>query len=257
MISITDTQVQAAIAALLWPFVRTLALMQTAPAFSHRSVPQRFRIGLSLLISVLIAPSLPASAVDAFSGAGLLLLLQQIIVGASLGFGLRVIFSAFEMAGDLVGMQMGLGFASFIDPQRNAPSPLLSTFLMMSATLVFLSTNGHLALLMTLGESFRLIPIAPTPLQGLDWIKLAGLGSIVFSAGLQLALPVLAAVLSINIALGFVSRSAPQLNVFSLGFAVTLLAGLLTLWLTLSVLAGPMERITSIAVPYFKASAVR
>ncbi len=252
MIHFTDAQIHATIAALLWPFVRTLALIQTAPFFGHRAVPQRVKIGLALLISILVAPEAPAVSVDAFSGTGLLLLLQQLIVGMAMGFGLRIVFAAFELAGDLVGLQMGLGFASFLDPQRGAPSPLLATFLMLCALLAFLATDGHLTLLLTLGESFQIIPISPHPLQHLDWIKLAGLGAIVFSSGIQIGLPVLAAVLSINIALGFVSRSAPQLNIFNLGFAITLLAGLLLWWLTLGVMAGPMERIVGIAVPYFK-----
>jgi flagellar biosynthetic protein FliR len=257
MISFTDADVYALFSMLLWPFVRVLALIQTAPVFSHRVVPQRVKIGLALLISFLIAPSVPgATAVDAFSATGLMLLLQQVIVGAAMGFGLRAIFGAFELAGDLMGMQMGLGFASFIDPQRGTPSPLLSTLLFMIAMLVFLSTNTHLALLMQLSESFRLIPISPHPLANIDWMRLAGLGSIVFATGLQLALPVLAAVLSINIALGFVSRSAPQLNIFSLGFAITLLAGMLLLWLALSVMGGPMEHIVDLPVPYFKTAVV-
>lgn len=257
MLSFTDADIHAAIAALLWPFVRTLALVQTAPVFGHRAVPQRVKVGLALLISFLVAPAVPPAPVDAFSGTGLLLLLQQIIVGAAMGFGLRAVFAAFELAGDLVGLQMGLGFASFLDPQRGAPSPLLANFLMLSAMLAFLATDGHLTLLLTLGDSFRIIPVTPHPLDNLDWMRLANLGTIVFAGGLQIALPVLAAVLSINIALGFVSRSAPQLNIFNLGFAVTLLAGLLLLWLTFSVLAGPMERIVGIAVPYFKTAVIR
>ncbi|VCU69945.1 Flagellar biosynthetic protein FliR [Pigmentiphaga humi] len=256
MLSVTDAQVHAAIAALLWPFVRTLALIQTAPVFGHRAVPQRVKIGLALLISLLVAPGIPAQPVDAFSAAGMLLLLQQIIVGAAMGFGLRAVFAAFELAGDLVGLQMGLGFASFLDPQRGAPSPLLGTFFMLCAMLAFLSTDGHLTLLLALGESFRIIPISPHPLDNLDWMRLADLGAVMFASGLQIALPVLAAILSINIALGFVSRSAPQLNIFNLGFAVTLLAGLAVLWLTLSVLSGPTERIVGIAVPYFKSAVV-
>jgi len=252
VISFTDAEVQAAIASLLWPFIRILALIQTAPIFGHRAVPQRAKIGLSALITILVAPLTQAPVVDAFSATGLLLLFQQIIVGVSMGFGLRAIFGAFEMAGDLIGLQMGLGFASFLDPQRNAPSPLLSTFLMMCAMLVFLSTDGHLTLLMTLADSFTVLPIAPSPLSGLDWMKLAGLGTIVFAAGVQIALPVLAAVLALNIALGFVSRSAPQLNIFALGFAITLLAGMLLLWLALGLMAGPIERIVGIPIPYFK-----
>lgn len=254
MFTFTDAQAYALIGGILWPFVRVLALIESAPVFSHRAVPQTFKIGLAFVISLIIAPVTPApeTLVDAFSLNGLMMLLQQIVVGASMGFGLSAIFGAFEMAGDLIGMQMGLGFASFIDPQRGTPSPVIATALMMIAMLAFLGSDSHLVFLMALGESFHIMPISPHPLENLDWMRLAALGTIVFSSGLQIALPVMAAVLSINIALGFMSRSAPQMNLFNLGFAITLLAGLLLLWLVMGVMAGPVEHLVNVPVPYFK-----
>lgn len=254
MFSISEAAVQAALGSLLWPFVRTLTLISTAPVFGHRAIPARVKVLLSFLIALLIAPGLPAVPVDAFSLSGLLLLLQQILVGACMGFGLRAIFASFEVAGDLIGLQMGLGFASFIDPARGTPSPLLATCFVMMAMLVFMATDGHLNLLLMLGESFSLIPISPDPLANLDWMQLAGLGAVVFALGLQIALPVLAAVLAINIAMGFMSRSAPQFSIFNLGFAITLMAGMIFLWLALGVLAVPFERVTGIAVPYFRSA---
>src|SRR5690606_16505062 len=178
MLSFSEAAVQAALGSLLWPFVRALAMISTAPVFGHRAIPARVKVVLSLLIALLIAPSLPSVPVDAFSLNGLLLLLQQILVGACMGFGLRAIFASFEVAGDLIGLQMGLGFASFLDPARGTPSPLLATCFVMLANLVFMATDGHLNLLFMLAESFTLIPVAAQPLAGLDWMQLAGLGAV-------------------------------------------------------------------------------
>lgn len=253
MLSFSDAELQLLFATYMWPFMRCLAMVQTAPVFSHRAIPQRVKLGLAVLLAVIIGPALPTTAViDPFSGAGILMVVQQFVVGAAIGFGLRVVFAAFELAGDLMGLQMGLGFASFLDPARNAPSPVLSTFLMLTATLVFMSVDGHLTLIVTLVESFNAIPVGPSPLAAIDWMRMATLGSLVFSSGVQLALPVMGSVMMINIALGFVSRSAPQLSIFNIGFAITLLAGMLALWVSLGAMAGPISRITTMGVPYLK-----
>ncbi len=250
MITISDAELQALLTGFLWPFLRVAAMIQTAPFFGHPSIPRRVKISLAVLISIVIAPLIEVPNIDPFSGAGLLALLQQFIVGAVIGYSLRIVFAAFELAGDLIGMQMGLGFASFIDPARNAPSPLLATFLIFTATVVFVASNGHLVLVQTLVESFVAIPVSAQPLAGLDWQKLAGLGVVLFAAGVQIALPVLAAVLALNIGMGFISRSAPQLSVFSVGFAFTLLGGMVMLFVAILAMAGPMEQITGLKVPY-------
>lgn len=253
MLSFSDAQLQVLFATYMWPFMRCLAMVQTAPVFGHRAIPQRVKISLAFMLAVIIGPAVPPnSIIDPFSGTGILMVLQQFIVGAALGFGLRVVFAAFELAGDLIGLQMGLGFASFLDPQRNAPSPILATFLMLTATCVFMSIDGHLTLIVTLVESFNTIPVGPSPLASIDWMRMAGLGTLVFSSGVQIALPVMGSVLALNIALGFISRSAPQLSIFNIGFAITLIAGMLALWITLGAMAGPISRITSMGVPYLR-----
>lgn len=248
MFSFTDAELQRWLGMVIWPFFRLLAFIGTAPFFSHPMILGRVKIGLAGLMAFLIAPSISSPGIELFSGAGILTLLQQILIGASLGFSLRIIFSLFELAGDLIGLQMGLGFASFLDPQRNAPSPILGTLLLQIAILVFLASNAHLTLLATLCESFRILPASPLQTNTLNSMKLANLGSLVFSMGLQIALPVLAATLAINLGLGILSRSAPQLNLFSLGFAITLIAGMLAIFLSLGVMVGPMQNITQMIV---------
>jgi flagellar biosynthetic protein FliR len=253
VLSFSDTEVQLLFATYMWPFMRCLAMVQTAPVFSHRAIPQRVKLALAFMLAVIIGPAVGAqSVVDPFSGAGILMVVQQFVVGAAIGFGLRVVFAAFELAGDLIGLQMGLGFASFLDPARNAPSPVLATFLMLTATLVFMSIDGHLTLIVTLVESFTTIPVGPSPLAAIDWMRMAHLGTLVFSSGVQLALPVMGSVLMLNIALGFISRSAPQLSIFNIGFAITLMAGMLALWVTLGAMVGPISRITTMGVPYLR-----
>lgn len=250
MFTISEAELLAFLTSFLWPLLRVAAMIQTAPFFGHPAIPARVKIALAVLIALVIAPLVEVPPIDPFSGAGVLLIFQQFVVGAVIGYGLRIVFAAFELAGDLIGLQMGLGFASFLDPARNAPSPLLATFLIFSATMVFIASNGHLVLIHTLVESFAAVPVAPRPFAGIDWMALAGLGVIVFAAGVQIALPVLAAVLALNIGMGFISRSAPQLSIFAVGFGFTLLGGMVMLYIALLSMAVPIERLTGLAVPY-------
>lgn len=227
MLSVTSAQLAGWIAAFVWPFARVLALISVAPVLGHASIPARVKIGLAALIAVALAPALPPPPANAFEDWNAInLLLAQTGIGLALGFTLRVIFAAFEMAGDLIGMEMGLSFATFVDPQNSSQTPLLGSFFGIVATLVFLSIDGHLRLLMALGDSFTLFPVGADALSHAPLRELARLGSELFRIGLHLALPVLTALLVCNLALGILTRAAPQLNLLSVGFPVTLLTGL-------------------------------
>ena len=242
MLTLTSAQIEAMMGAFFWPFVRVLALVMSAPVFGHRSVPRRVKVGLAALITLLVAPGLPAppplSQDDAF-----LLLIQQMLIGIALGFAMQVAFAAVQLAGDLIGMQMGLSFANFIDPQHSGQSPVLGMMLGLFATLIFLSIDGHLLLVAALAESFRLAPIGLEPLWGARWAGLLGWGGQLFRIGLHLALPLLAAMLAVNIALGILTRAAPQLNLFSIGFPVALIAGIAMFALLLPYLGGPIQAV--------------
>lgn len=242
MFSFSSADIELWLSSFIWPFVRVLALFTAAPVFSHRAFPRRARIGLALMITLIIAPLLkvaPSSAL--FSPDGLLLLLQQLLVGFSIGFSVRLIFAAIEAAGDLIGLQMGLSFATFIDPQHNQQAPIVGSFLGILASLVFFSVNGHLILLTTLVESFQTAPIAIDGLTHMQPQALVAQGSIIFSLGMHLALPMIAAVMIANIALGLLSRAAPQLNIFAIGFPLTLMIGFWTLWMALPFLGNMIE----------------
>jgi flagellar biosynthetic protein FliR len=249
MISITSTQLTAWLAMFIFPFVRILALVASAPIVGNRQVPARIKVGLSLLLAFVVAPTVTVPpGIEPASAAGLLVLLQQLLAGLAMGFAMRLIFTAVEMCGDIAGMQMGLGFASFYDPQHASYTPVVAQFLGIIAALVFLGMDGHLAMLAALGESFRVFPISTAPPPAMALHTLAAWGGSIFVFALQLSLPLIGALLVTNMALGILARSAPQLNVFAVGFPVTLAIGFAALALSLPYFAPLLERITSMAL---------
>jgi len=245
MISVTGAQLSAWIALFIFPFVRILALVATAPVLGNKQLPARVKVGLAMLLTFLIAPTLPPvpPQLDPGSAAGLFTLVLQVLAGVVMGFVLRAIFVAVQMAGELIGMQMGLGFASFYDPQNAANTPVVGQFLQITATLVFLSLDGHLYMLAALADSFQAFPIAATPPQATAMHTLALWGGTLFADALRFAMPAIGALLTTNLALAILTRSAPQLNVFSIGFPITLTIGFVVLLLSLSYLIPTVEHI--------------
>lgn len=237
MISVTSAQLSAWLGAFIWPFFRILALVSSAPILGNPSIPVRVKVGLAVVLTLVLAPILGSMpAVEPGSAIGILILAQQIVIGVAIGFTMRIIFTAVEMAGNIAGMQMGLGFATFFDPQNAAQIPVVGTFLGLLATLLFLALNGHLYMIEVLAQSFQALPVAAQPFSAAGWRALAGWGGEIFLAGLLLSMPIMAALLITNLALGIMTRAAPQLNVFSVGFPITLAAGFVVL---------------AIALPYF------
>lgn len=246
MISFTSAQLELWLGMYAWPLVRILALFLTAPVLHDRAIPAPVKIGLSLLAALLVAPLLPpAQHVPVSSPYALPILIQQVIIGAAIGFSMRLVFAAIELAGDIIGLQMGLSFAGFISPGTGEQTPIVGSFLGIIASLIFLAVNGHLLLLATVTESFATLPIAPGLGAGPDFAALARSGGEIFRLGLHLALPVLATMLILNIGLGVLARVAPQLNVFAVGFPATLLVGMIALMLVLPYLQPLLEQLMS------------
>lgn len=244
MISISSAELNALLAAFVWPLARILALVLSAPVLGHSSLPLRARVALAVIVTVVVAPTIGSlPPVDPGSEAGLLVLAQQIVIGLALGFTMRIVFVAVEMAGELAGLQMGLGYATFFDPQSAGHVPVVGRFLGWVATLTFLALDGHLQMLYLLAVSFSMLPISPAPLDGSIFAMLAYWGAEIFRAGVLLALPLLAALLLANIALGVLTRAAPQLNLFAVGFPLTLALGLLMLGLALPFFGPVLERL--------------
>lgn len=242
MISFTSMQLEAWLAAFIFPLARILALVASAPVIGNRQVPARVKVGFAMLVTFIIAPTLDIPAdIEASSGVGLFILLQQIMVGLAMGFAMRLVFTAIDMAGDIMGMQMGLGFASFYDPVNAANTQVIAQFLGMLAALAFLSMNGHLYMLSALAESFHAFPISTQVPSAHALHTLALWGGSIFAHALRLALPLIAALLITNLALGILTRSAPQLNIFAIGFPITLVVGFATLMLSLPYFAPLLE----------------
>jgi flagellar biosynthetic protein FliR len=244
VISFSSTELNAWIVAYFFPLARILALLAAAPPFNNAALSVRVRLVLGLAISIAITPVLPAiPPIEPASGLGLLVLAQQLLIGFAMGFSLRLIFSAVDMAGNIIATQMGLGFATLYDPQNTAQTPVVSEFLGVLALLIFMAMNGHLMVIATLTQSFTAIPISVNILGNGTWLNLANAGGVVFTSGVLLALPILVALLITNIALGVLSRAAPQLNLFAVGFPVTLALGFVMLIISMSYLGAPLQQL--------------
>lgn len=244
MFTLSSDQLQVLVASFLWPLTRILGIIGTAPIFGNNSVPFMVKIALGIFLTLIIAPVVPPMpALDPVGWTGLLILVQQLIIGLCLGFTIRVTFAALELAGELIGLTMGLGFAVFFNPQSQGRSSSISQFLALIATMAFLAINGHLLILSALVESFTTLPISGEPIHAGGFFHLSLWGGKIFSTGVQLSLPVIAALLITNIALAVLTRAAPQLNLFGIGFSLTLAIGFAMLWLMLPFLAVPIEHL--------------
>jgi flagellar biosynthetic protein FliR len=249
MFSVESAQIDAWIVAFVFPLARILAFIASAPLWSNAGIPRQTRLILGIAITVALAPALPAMpAVAPASLGGLWIMFQQMLIGIGMGFAARIVFAAFDLAGEFIGFQMGLGFATFYDPLSASQTPVIAEFVNLIALLLLLSMNGHLLYFATLAQSFSAIPVSATPLANGSWLNLAELGGKIFSAGLLLALPIVVALMITNIALAVLTRAAPQLNIFALGFPLTLIGGFVALAISLNYLSGPMQGVFELAM---------
>ncbi len=207
MLQVTSEQWLSWLSLYFWPLLRVLALISTAPILSERSVPKRVKLGLAMMITFAIAPSLPANDVPVFSFFALWLAVQQILIGIALGFTMQFAFAAVRTAGEIIGLQMGLSFATFVDPASHLNMPVLARIMDMLALLLFLTFNGHLWLISLLVDTFHTLPIGGEPLNSNAFLALTKAGSLIFLNGLMLALPLITLLLTLNLALGKVRIS--------------------------------------------------
>lgn len=215
----------------LWPLFRLASFMMVIPIFGTRLVPARVRLGLALLMTILIVPLIPpVPQVEALSAGAVIITLQQILIGVGMGFVVTALWQLFVVAGQMIAMQMGLGFASMVDPANGVNVPVLSQVYTITITLLFLAMNGHLVMFDVFIESFYTLPV------GLDGLGQAGLWELahrvswMFASAMLLALPAVTAVLIVNISFGVMTRAAPQMNIFALGFPIGLIFGLFAIW---------------------------
>jgi flagellar biosynthetic protein FliR len=240
MLTFTEAQVLAWITPLLWPFLRVLALFGALPLFAQRGVPTRVRVALAFLIAFCAQATLPPMPVVALDSAdGFLTIAQQLVIGISLGFAVRIVFSAVEFAGELIGLQMGLNFAGFFNPMTGGEATATSRFFGVSVSWLFIVINGHLLLIAAVVQSFQAFPVSPEPFAFLRAVQPQVWGAEVFRLGLWIALPLVGMLLFVNLVLGIISRVAQQMNVFAIGFPITVAVGLAGILLTLPLMQAP------------------
>lgn len=233
MLELTDTQISTWVASFILPLFRVTAVLMSMPIFGTTLVPTRVRLYFALAITVVIAPGLPPMPpVNALDLSALMLVAEQILIGALMGFSLQLFFQAFVVAGQIISIQMGMAFASMIDPTNGVNTAVIGQFLTMLVTLLFLAMNGHLVVFEVLTESFTTMPVGSALLVNHFW-DIAGKLGWVLGAAMVLVLPAITALLVVNIAFGVMTRAAPQLNIFSIGFPLTLVLGLVIFWVSL------------------------
>ena len=227
MITLTQAQLEGWIGQLYWPFIRIGACLMVAPAFGALMIPPRLRLVLAGAIAYLVAPLVPhPTGIALFSLSGALVTMQQVIIGVALGFAMNVLFDAVSMGGQLLANSMGLSFAFNVDPVRGTGTPSLGQLYALLVMLTFLTLDGHLALIEMLVEGFRTLPIGTTGLSNEGLWQIVAWGTQIFSGALAVALPGVTALLIVNIAFGVMSRAAPTLNLFAVGFPISLIFGL-------------------------------
>lgn len=238
-------EIERMVAMVLLPLFRVASMLMTMPIIGTRLVPVRARLGLALAITAVLVPVLPP--VPEFEGLSVrmwILVVEQILIGTILGFTLNLLMETFVVGGQMIANQMGLGFASMTDPANGTSVVVLGQFYLMMVMLMFMAMDGHLVLIETLGASFEVLPIGATPQLSSLWsIVLAG--GWLFSAGTLMALPAVTSLLVVNFAFGVMTKAAPQLNIFAIGFPFTMVLGIFIVWASLGGFLGQYENFAS------------
>lgn len=244
LISLSTAELMSWIGTVWWPFVRMSALLWAMPVFDNPAVTPRARILLAFFLSFLAGPLLPTMpAVDPFSFDAVLLTVEQLIFGIILGLALRMLFEVLAMVGLILSMQMGLAMAMVMDPGSGDNVSLLSQLLWLMTVLLFFGLNGHLITLSIMVDSFSLWPVGASLYQ-LNLGSIIQLFGWIFAAALLIALPAVVAMLLVNLTFGVASRAAPSLNLFVLGFPMTLLLGFVAVFLTISQMGSAFSELT-------------
>tara|TARA_R110002095_G_scaffold8809_7_gene14316 strand:+ start:675 stop:1454 length:780 start_codon:yes stop_codon:yes gene_type:complete len=229
----SEQQIMLWASSFFWPLLRISSMFVSIPVFSSRFLSNKISVGAALAVTFFTVPFLPEQpAIEVLSHEGFVTGVQQILIGLIMGFVLQLVFSAVIFAGQGIAYSMGLGFASMVDPATGVSVPVISQFYLVLSTLLFLTLGGHLVLIEMLIESFHTLPIGIEGIERSDLWSVIAWSSRLFSAGLLMALPAMTSLLMVNIAFGVVTKAAPQLNIFAVGFPITLILGALLMWLT-------------------------
>ena len=228
------TGVLSSIEAAFGPFLRASAMFYAAPVFSARALPTPLRVLLAASVSLLVVPFLPeVAAFEPLSLEGLLRIAQEVLLGAMMGFAIAMAFSVLTQAGENIALGMGLGFASINDPNNGLSVPIVSQFYGIVGTLLFLALGGHGLVIEALQASFQRLPVGFDGLEPKAYEQLVWWGAEMYGFAVLLALPAVASLLLVNLAFGVITRTAPQLNLFAIGFPIMIMVGLGVIVLTL------------------------
>lgn len=224
------------VAALLFPLFRIGSFFMAVPIIGTQMVPVRVRLGLALAVTFLLVPVLPEMPVyDPLSLDTWLVILHQVLIGTLMGFTLQFLFQSFIAGAQMIAMQSGLGFASMTDPSSGVQIVVVAQFYSMMAILLFLAMNGHLVMMEIMAQSFYALPVGMGGLDNEVFMRVVLSLSWLFAAALLMALPAITALLIINLAFGVMTKAAPQLNIFAIGFPFTMLMGLIMHWINLPI----------------------
>lgn len=250
----SSAQISAGVGTLFWPFCRIAALMSVSPILGMRLIPTRIKIVLAIVITIAVAPVVPeVPQIDILSPDGVLIIIQQFLIGLSMGFALQMVFAAFTLGGQLIAMSMALGFAVMNDPVSGISVPTVSQLFTILVTLIFLAFNGHLILIEVIADSFRTLPIGTIGLSLNSIHELIAWASYMFIGGVLIALPAIASMLVVNLGFGIMTRAAPQLNIFVVGFPVIITMGFVVILLTLPSISNHLNGLTEHAFAMMRA----
>lgn len=249
----TSAEVSSIIGSFLWPLFRIGAMVMALPVFSSGFIPTRVRLAIAIGITIIVAPVIPpVPEIDAISVQAIFLIMQQLLIGIVMGFIFHMVFAVFIIGGQIIAMQMGLGFSMMVDPMNGSQSPVLSMFYLLLVTLFFLLLDGHLALIGVLADSFRSMPISDHGITTDGYWRIVVWGAEMFKGAVMVSLPAVTALLLVNMSLGVMGRAAPQLNIFAVGFVVTIIAGFFILMMTMPVVLTQFEETSVSAMTLIK-----
>ncbi|GFN36424.1 flagellar biosynthetic protein FliR [Tepidimicrobium xylanilyticum] len=215
-------------------FVRTSGIFIVSPFFSTQNTPNTLRVGFAFILSVLLALSLDFDSSIVENGY-ILLIFKELVVGMIIGFISYSFFSTFYIMGQIVDMKIGFGMVNVIDPQHRVQVPLMGNFYYILSFLLFMSINGHHSIINSLVDSYKFIPIGEFSPIAEDGFFLIDILSKVFNIGFKLSLPIVVTILLIDVLLGILARTIPQMNVFVVGLPLKILIGLVVIGLSLSI----------------------
>ncbi len=219
----------------LWPLCRIGAMTMVMTGFGAKMVPEKVKILYAIAITLALMPVLPAMpTIELFSVTGFLITIVQILIGVLIGLISQFVIQTFVVAGQIVAMQTSLGFSSMVDPLNGQSSPVVGQFFLILATLMFLMTDGHLFMLQLIAHSFVTFPVSEDFIPPLTFRDVCYFVALMFQAALMVSLSAIVALLTVNLSFGVMTKAAPQLNIFSVGFSVGMILGLFILWFTIS-----------------------